>query len=142
MLTILLALAGMGLALSACGGDDVSGGPAASGNVASEDERQPIGVPPPAYDYCSDLGYQVVTETEDGDTVSHCVFPDGSRCPLVAFYEGQCGQAFSYCEQHGGTVDNVEEDTGAGWTASFARCTVDGRTCNESDFVETGRCGE
>ena len=43
-------------------------------------------VPNPAPFYCREMGY-----VEDG---GDCVFPDGERCELWAFYKGNCGQKY------------------------------------------------
>lgn len=91
----------------------------------------PGGSANPASVYCAALGNQL-----DG---SDCVFADGSRCEEWSFYRGQCGQAHSFCNLHGGSVANVTEDAG-GWTASYAECTVNGVRCKDSAFAESCEC--
>ena len=124
-------------ALAACGGgsggDDgnpngASGSPSAS---ADEDERGTIGVPPPAYAYCTDLGYTLALDL--------CQFPDGSSCEVWMFFRGQCGQPFSYCAKHGGAVSSKTENIGTS-TAVYSVCDLAGQRCRESSFMQTGKC--
>jgi putative hemolysin len=82
--------------------------------------------------YCADLGY-TLTETS-------CVFPDGSKCATNDFYDGQCGQKWSYCEQHGGTISAVITPAD-GAVAGMAICNAaDGEQCTESSYAITGLC--
>jgi putative hemolysin len=53
-----------------------------------------MGAPNPTAVYCDALGYEIETRNNDGC----CVFPDGSACEEWAFYRGECGQQFTYCE--------------------------------------------
>lgn len=117
----------LGGALVACGGGGGGGGAPA----ASEDERGSVGVPPTAAEYCVKLGFTLAD--------SQCKFPDGTSCEEWAFYRGQCGQAHSYCNQHGGTISTKTEDEG-GWTAVVGVCDLDGKQCEEGSFVSTGKC--
>jgi putative hemolysin len=124
-LTALAAALGMAAALGAtlaCGSTTPS---------ASEDERGSVGVPPTAAEYCTKLGFTL--------TDSQCTFPDGTSCEEWAFYRGECGQAHSYCNQHGGTISSVTEDAGS-YTAVYGICSVNGQQCQESSFVQTGKC--
>jgi len=100
-------------------------------NVA-EDERGSVGVPPGAAGYCTYLGFEVNAD-------SACVFPDATSCDQWAFYYGQCGQAHSYCNQHGGSLSSRTEDAGT-FTGIYAVCAIDGKECHEADFVGTGKC--
>jgi len=60
------------------------------------------GMPNPAAVYCSELGYQVKTITEDdGGQYSVCVFPDGNSCDAWRFLVGKCGEEYSYCAKNG-----------------------------------------
>ncbi|MBN1149552.1 MAG: DUF333 domain-containing protein [Anaerolineales bacterium] len=55
----------------------------------------------PAAVYCTEMGYSFqFAETEAGQ-VGICAFPDGSTCSAIAFLEGKCGEAFSYCAKQG-----------------------------------------
>ncbi len=90
------------------------------------------GVANPASGYCTALGYELAG--------GQCAFPDGTSCDQWAFFRGECGQAHSFCNQHGGTVSNVVEDMG-GWTGSSALCTLPtGASCKELEFSRTGIC--
>lgn len=99
--------------------------------IPDEDERGSVGVPPPAAEYCKKLGYPI-----EGDD---CVFPDGSKCEQWSFYRGECGQAHSYCNTHGGTISTKSEDMG-GWTAVYGLCSLDGKECKESEFFVEEKC--
>jgi len=100
--------------------------------TASDDERGSAGIPPsPAVEYCTKLGY-----TYDG---TDCTFPDGTSCDPWIFYYGTCGQAYSYCNTHGGTISSTTKDMG-GWAAHVALCTIGGISCEEDSFFRTGVC--
>lgn len=101
------------------------------GGSVDEDERGSIGVPPSADDYCRSLGYVLGSGT--------CTFPDGSSCNEWAFYRGECGQAHSYCNRHGGSISMRTKDMGT-WTAIVGVCARDGKECPESTFYKTGTC--
>ena len=88
-----------------------------------------VGLANPASVYCTELGYNLVF-SDDGST-ANCVYPDGSQCEEWAFFRGECGLAFSYCQQNGGKLE-VQE--------SVATCVFDdGSTCVEADFF-TEKC--
>jgi len=91
----------------------------------------PVGMASPAAAYCIALGGAAAG--------SDCSFADGTVCGQWAFYRGECGQAHSFCNRHGGSVSNVTEDMG-GWTTSYARCTLGGVSCEESTFARTCTC--
>src|SRR5689334_4071521 len=88
---------------------------AACSGGSSEDERMPIGLPPPQEEYCVGIGG---TATPDGA----CLLPDGTRCDQQLFFHAECGQTSSYCNQHGGQVVNEVADMGT-FTTSYAVCT-------------------
>jgi putative hemolysin len=108
------------------------GGTSSNNASADEDERGSLGVPNPAADYCTKLGY---SWTSDGN----CGFPDGTTCDEWSFYRGECGQAHSYCNTHGGSISSTTEDLGGG-TSVYAVCDVNGKKCKESDFFATAKC--
>ncbi len=86
----------------------------------------------PASVYCEALGYTLAGE--------QCAFPDGTDCEQWAFYRGECGQAHSFCNLHGGSVANKTENMGT-WTASYALCTMpDGKQCHEDAFAQSCTC--
>ncbi len=126
------ALAALLVACGTSGGGSSDAG-APGPNVASgEDERGSAGVPPTAAQYCQNLGYVL--------DAGQCRFPDGSSCEEWSFFRGQCGQPFSYCARHGGTIQSVTEDAGT-FTAVHAVCTLAGKQCDEGTFMQTGTCG-
>jgi putative hemolysin len=88
----------------------------------------------PASVYCGQLGY-----TSD-PTNGNCVFPDGTTCEEFAFYRGECGQAHSFCNLHGGSLSTKTEDMGT-WTATYAVCTLpDGKQCQAEAFALSCIC--
>jgi len=96
-----------------------------------EDERGSVGVPSSAAAYCTKLGFTLAD--------SQCAFPDGTTCEEWAFFRGQCGQPHSYCNQHGGSISSKTVDMGT-WTAVYGVCAVNGTQCDESAFIQTGKC--
>jgi len=69
------------LGLAACAADptdvpNLSESPATLPNVATE--------------YCLEQGYQLTITTNADGTTAYCLFPDGSRCELWAFYHHEC----------------------------------------------------
>ena len=130
-----LKLYGSAVALSAllvaCSGGGVPSSPTSSPRPMSEDERGSVGVPATAAEYCTRLGYELVG--------SDCKFADGTRCDEWAFFRGECGQAHSYCNQHGGTVSSKTVDMGS-YTAVYGVCDVNGKQCKEEAFMQTGKC--
>jgi putative hemolysin len=83
-----------------------------------------IGLANPASVYCQSLGY-----TAEGET---CTFPDGTRCEQWSFFRGECGQAHSFCNRHGGEIHA---------SAGRAVCALpSGASCSEQDFAATCSC--
>jgi C1A family cysteine protease len=85
------------------------------------------GMPNPAAVYCSELGYQVKTITQDdGGQYSVCVFPDGNICDAWQFLEGKCGEEYSYCAINGyGQI--IKTDGKNSFSGTYPVC-VDGST--------------
>ena len=109
---------------------------AACGSAAPTDTAPPdtgVGLANPASVYCAENGYELVF-TDDGST-GMCKFPDGSECEEWAFFRGECGQTFSYCETHDGSLEVLN---------GIATCVfADGSTCVESDyFTEVCKPGD
>ncbi len=101
-----------------------------------------MGVPNPSSVYCDALGYGLETRTDPGTggEVGCCVFPDGSACELWAFYRGECGQNFTYCERQGYRIENRVEDMGS-YTVNYAACVFDDSSeCSEQSYL-SGECG-
>ncbi|MBG0788206.1 MAG: DUF333 domain-containing protein [Anaerolineaceae bacterium] len=90
-----------------------------------------IGLANPAAVYCESLGFTLESVERNGGEDADCVFSDGSQCPQWDFLAGRCGQAFSYCEQQGGTLEE-------GGNVGICRFP-DGSYCDEYAFL-TGDC--
>ena len=104
---------------------------------APQDAQEPTnadnmaGLANPAAVYCEGLGYIMETVERNGGEDADCVFPDGSRCAQWDFLAGRCGQAFSYCEQQGGVMEE-------GGNIGICRFS-DGSYCDEYTFF-SGEC--
>jgi putative hemolysin len=72
---------GVFLGLAAC---------AADSTVAPDLPESPGTLPNVATEYCLEQGYQLTINTDAGGTTAYCLFPDGSRCELWAFYHREC----------------------------------------------------
>jgi hypothetical protein len=49
--------------------------------------------PDPAADFCLSGNYMYQTRKDvDGNEVAVCVFPDGSQCDAMQYYEGSCNE--------------------------------------------------
>ena len=89
------------------------------------------GLANPAAVYCEGLGYTMESMKRNGGEDADCVFPDGYRCAQWDFLAGRCGQAFSYCEQQGGVMEE-------GGNIGICRFS-DGSYCDEYTFF-SGEC--
>jgi hypothetical protein len=100
---------------------------------STEQEREPIGGGgSPQADYCTKLGYS--------DDNGSCTFSNGTSCQDFLFFNGSCGQPFSYCEKQGGTISTLTISTDAG-TGTESQCTTtSGATCWDYDYLLTGTC--
>lgn len=110
------------------------------GSVSGEEDKdakeQLSSIPNPAAVYCAKLGYKYEIRQEKYGVV---IFPDGTECNEWDFFRGKAGQKWSYCEQHGGKIENRIEDMGT-WTAEYAVCVFpDGSECLETDYLDN-RC--
>ncbi len=77
----------------------------------------------PAAVYCQDvMGYEYdVVKAPGGGQMGVCILPNGEECNQWDFYEGACGQRYSYCAQHG---YRVETRSGGGdpFSTAYAVC--------------------
>ncbi len=136
-------LCGSGVGVTCCipgaaprdSGTDASPAPTSCVPVATTSTSGAgVGVAAPWYGYCTSLGYTV-------DPAGNCKFPDRSSCEASKFYYGECGNAFSFCAKQGGSVASRTWDTGAGWTAKGAICTLStGKTCVEQKYAQSCIC--
>ena len=100
----------------------------------------------PAAKYCADLGYELDGETclfppPNCPAGQNCVGMNRSSCEIWAFYYGECGRFFSYCELHGGRLQTRTENMST-WTAKYAVCTFnDSSECLEQAYAN-GSCAK
>jgi len=107
-----------------------------------QDCEEAIGMANPAAVYCIGLDYNYEIKTAaDGSQYGICIFDDNSQCEEWAFYRGECGTQFSYCEKQGYKIENITEDMGT-WTANGAVCVFDDNSeCLEQKFFD-GNCSK
>ncbi|MBN1149553.1 MAG: DUF333 domain-containing protein [Anaerolineales bacterium] len=55
----------------------------------------------PSATYCQKMGFKYQFAATEAGQVGMCHFPDGSSCTAWNFLTGKCGEAYSYCAQHG-----------------------------------------
>jgi len=91
-----------------------------------------MGIANPAAVYCKALGYDYeIIKTEKGEK-GVCKFPDGSKCDEWDFFNGVCGQKWSYCEKTGG---KVVVDKNCSISQTCAVCILpNGKRCPEWDY--------
>jgi putative hemolysin len=105
-----------------------------------------LGLPNPASVYCSDMNYTLV----GGDCMfppnncgasagANCINGTVTHCEQWAFFRGQCGKEFSFCEKNGFRLENRTVDMGTS-TAEYAVCVfTDGSECLEQSYL-AGTC--
>ena len=104
----------------------------AAGLVNAEEQ-----MPNPSAVYAGKLGYKYEVSKEGDGAV---IFPDGTKCEGWDFFRAKAGQKWSYCQQHGGKIENRVEDMGT-WRAEYAVCVfLDGSECSETDYID-GKSG-
>ena len=57
---------------------------------------------PPGFKECLQRGYEIKQQDSN-----YCVFPDGNKCPLEEFNQGECGAEYmteDYCVEEGDPV--------------------------------------
>jgi putative hemolysin len=74
----------------------------------------------PASTYCMLLGYSTeITDSASGQS-GVCIFPDGSSCEEWDFFNGKCGEEFSYCGQNGYSIVTLTD--GGTYSQEYAAC--------------------
>jgi len=94
-------------------------------NPYGEMQGNKIGMTDPSAVYCSQLGYEY--------QIGKCIFPDNSECDVWDFYEGICGQKFSYCAQHDYEII-IKTDGQDSFSKNYVVCVLNGE--------EVGSVGE
>ena len=96
-------------------------------------------LPNPSAVYCVEQGYRYETITEeDGSQIGVCKLTLGLECKAWDFFNGKCGQEYTYCEKHGGKIETV--DTGCSFSSVCAVCVLtNGKRCYEWNYFK-GEC--
>ena len=88
----------------------------------------------PAAVYCSGLGYEYIYKP-DG---SLCRFPNGEECKAWDFFNGKCGEKYTFCEKHGGKILTARKN--CSFSSEYAVCVLpNGVECLEWDYFR-GKC--
>jgi len=95
------------------------------------------GLPDPSAVYCTKLGYKYEIRTlSDGSQIGYCVFdsfPGRKECPAWDFFNGLCGEEYTYCSKTGGVLVKIKN---AGYVAA---CILpSGKICYEWDYSQGG----
>jgi len=97
----------------------------------------------PSVVYCEGLGYKINVKTNytgkyGGGEYAVCILPNGNECIAWDFFNGKCGQKYTYCEQHGGKINITNKS--CVFTPECAVCTLsNGIVCYEWDNFK-GKC--
>ena len=97
-----------------------------------------IGLPNPSAVYCENLGYRYEIRTKsDGSQLGFCIF-DGEECPAWDFFNGLCGEEYTYCSKMGGILIIIKSQYSH--TSVYAACILSsGKICYEFDYA-MGAC--
>ena len=70
--------------------------------------------------YCTEMGGSFTLIEKDGQ-YGQCEFPDSTICEVWSFFQGQCGEAYSYCAEIG--FDQETRDDGRDlYSSTYAVC--------------------
>jgi len=67
----------------------------------------------PAAVYCKELGYDYEVRSGVDGEYGVCTLPNGEDCAAWSFFEGKCGQAYSYCARNGYAIKTVSDESGS-----------------------------
>jgi len=92
----------------------------------------------PSATYCAKAGYEFkIMTSPDGSQYGICKLPSGLDCDSWKFFEGQCGQQYSYCEQHGGNI--TSNNSNCKYSSECAVCILpNGTKCDEWTYSNGG----
>lgn len=91
----------------------------------------------PAANYCIGLGYQYKTKKDNGE-VGVCVLPENIECDAWKFFNGRCGQRYTFCEKSGGKITITNKN--CQFSPECAVCILqNGVECNEWKYFK-GKC--
>ncbi len=98
-----------------------------------------VGIANPAAVYCESLGYQYRIVKGDKGEYGVCAFPDGSECEEWAFFRGECGTKWSYCERFcGGKI--VPQKADSPFASKVAACELKGTLYPDWKLCAEGAC--
>lgn len=107
----------------------------ANGNVLEnfQKEKPEIEIANPAAVYCKGLGYEYIIKPNG----SVCRFPNGEECSAWDFFNGKCGEKYTFCEKHGGKISIAKN---CSFSPECAICILpNGVKCLEWDYFR-GKC--
>ncbi len=94
----------------------------------------------PAAVYCEKLGYNYEIINSEEGSQGICKFNIFNSCPGWAFFNGECGQKFTFCEKKGGDIEVSTND--CRFNSKCAICiTKEGNECMEWDYF-IGECNK
>ncbi|MBU1135574.1 MAG: DUF333 domain-containing protein [Nanoarchaeota archaeon] len=70
-------------------------------------------LPNPSSAYCTEMEYSGRIAENEAGQYGLCIFPDGSECGEWDFYEGRCGQEWSYCAINGYGIREPDQSDGS-----------------------------
>lgn len=85
----------------------------------------------PSAVYCTQIGYEFVTEETDLGQVGICKFSETEKCIAWDFLIGKCGEEHSYCSKKGyqlKTIDNSEKCSSIPFSTECAVCVLENNT--------------
>lgn len=88
----------------------------------------------PSAVYCADAGYQY----KQSGQIDVCVLSENMECGSWDFFNGKCGQEYTFCEKNGGKI--IITNKNCKFSSECAACILqDGTECNEWDYFRR-RC--
>jgi uncharacterized protein len=109
----------------------------ANQQIGSNSNNNP-NIADPASVYCINSGYKTeITSNSEGQEV-FCIFPNNSRCDEWKFFQGECGQEYTFCNIHGGEL--ILTNQGCQFSQNCTICKLaSGKECDEFSYSK-GDC--
>ncbi len=90
--------------------------------------------------YCKNLSYQYEVRNNENGQYGICIFTDGTECEIWNFFNGKCGQKFTFCERQGFRIETKSYDPLGKGKTEYAVCVFDDDSeCSEYDYF-VGKC--